>query len=165
MPNARCLQLRWLNNRFETGAESAAQPERKPFVRGSYAYRPYGCFSLPVARRLCCDSSSSLTLTTNSANGRLERIPATMLKPEGTEPFPAVVIMHDCSGLGPRSSGCARFRWSRELVESGYVIVIPVEVLPRAAMPAAFGLTRHRVETTWLPLGAHPMHMRRWPTF
>ena len=46
------------------------------------------------------------------------------LKPEGTGPFPAVVIMHDCSGLGPRSSG-APIRWARELVERGYVIVMP----------------------------------------
>ena len=41
-----------------------------------------------------------------------------------TGPFPAVVIMHDCSGLGPRSSG-APIRWARELVERGYVIVVP----------------------------------------
>jgi dienelactone hydrolase len=48
----------------------------------------------------------------------------TILKPEGPGPFPAVVIMHDCSGLGPRSSG-APMRWARELVDKGYVIVLP----------------------------------------
>jgi dienelactone hydrolase len=35
-----------------------------------------------------------------------------------------VVILHDCSGLGPRSSGAPE-RWSRELVARGYVVVIP----------------------------------------
>lgn len=85
------------------------------------------CFLLLAG---CVAATSSLTLTTNSANGTLERIPATMLKPEGTEPFPAVVIMHDCSGLGPRSSG-APIRWARELVESGYVIVIPDSFIAR----------------------------------
>ncbi|HEX9143566.1 MAG TPA: dienelactone hydrolase family protein [Candidatus Binatia bacterium] len=47
-----------------------------------------------------------------------------MLKPEGPGPFPAVVIMHDCSGLGPRSSG-SPIRWAMALVERGYVIVMP----------------------------------------
>jgi dienelactone hydrolase len=35
-----------------------------------------------------------------------------------------VVIMHDCSGLGPRSSG-APGRWARELLGQGYVVLIP----------------------------------------
>jgi dienelactone hydrolase len=51
-------------------------------------------------------------------------IPTTVGRPEGPGPFPAVVILHDCSGLGPYSSG-APARWSRELVERGYVVVIP----------------------------------------
>ena len=79
------------------------------------------CFLLLVG---CVAATSSLTLTTNAANGTLEQIPATMLKPEGPGPFPAVVIMHDCSGLGQRSSG-APIRWARELLERGYVIVLP----------------------------------------
>jgi len=79
------------------------------------------CFVLLAG---CVAATSSLTLTTNAANGTLEQIPATMLKPEGPGPFPAVVIMHDCSRLGPRSSG-APIRWARELLERGYVIVLP----------------------------------------
>ena len=79
------------------------------------------CFLLLAG---CVAATTSLTLTTNTANGTLEQIPATLLKPEGPGPFPAVVIMHDCSGLGPRSSG-APIRWARELVERGYVIVVP----------------------------------------
>jgi dienelactone hydrolase len=53
-----------------------------------------------------------------------DRIPATLLKPEGAGPFPAVVIMHDCSGLGPRSSG-APGRWAQMLLGWGYVAIIP----------------------------------------
>ena len=45
-------------------------------------------------------------------------------KPEGSGPFPAVVIMHDCSGLGPKSSGAPE-RWARELVSRGYAVIIP----------------------------------------
>jgi dienelactone hydrolase len=72
----------------------------------------------------CVAATSSLTITTTTSNGALEQIPASMLKPEGPGPFPAVVIMHDCSGLGPRSSG-SPIRWAWELVERGFVIVIP----------------------------------------
>ena len=57
-------------------------------------------------------------------------IPATLIRPEGAGPFPALVIMHDCSGLGPRSSG-APARWAAELVRQGYVILIPDSFTPR----------------------------------
>jgi dienelactone hydrolase len=53
-----------------------------------------------------------------------DRIPATLLKPDGAGPFPAVVMMHDCSGLGPRSSG-APGRWADLLLGRGYVILTP----------------------------------------
>jgi dienelactone hydrolase len=53
-----------------------------------------------------------------------ERIPIAVHTPSGPGPFPAVVIAHDCSGVGPRSSG-APARWARELVSQGYVVVIP----------------------------------------
>ncbi|MSP38205.1 MAG: dienelactone hydrolase family protein [Deltaproteobacteria bacterium] len=72
----------------------------------------------------CVAATSNSMLPTNAPNGALEQIPFTLLKPDGAGPFPAVAIMHDCSGLGPRSSG-APLRWARELVEDGYVIVIP----------------------------------------
>ena len=72
----------------------------------------------------CVAATSSLTLSTTAANGTVVQISATILKPDGPGPFPAVVIMHDCSGLGPRSSG-APMRWARELVENGYAIVMP----------------------------------------
>jgi dienelactone hydrolase len=54
----------------------------------------------------------------------LEQIPATLMKPDGPGPFAAIVIMHDCSGLGPRSSG-ASDRWARELLTHGYLVLIP----------------------------------------
>ncbi len=56
--------------------------------------------------------------------GSTETIPAAILKPAGAGPFPAVVLVHDCSGLGPRSSGAPR-RWAAELVGHGYVTILP----------------------------------------
>ncbi|MBV8535115.1 MAG: dienelactone hydrolase family protein [Alphaproteobacteria bacterium] len=63
-----------------------------------------------------------------------EQIPATLRTPDGSGPFPAVVIMHDCSGLSSRSSG-APGRWANELVPQGYVVLIPDSFTPRG-MPA-----------------------------
>src|SRR5262245_16095699 len=51
-------------------------------------------------------------------------IPFTLTKPAGDGPLPAVVILHDCSGLGPRSSG-APWRWSSELTAWGFVTIWP----------------------------------------
>ncbi len=58
------------------------------------------------------------------------KLPATLLTPEASGPFPAVVIMHDCSGLGPRSSGAPR-RWAEELVAQGYVVLMADSFTPR----------------------------------
>src|SRR5258706_5783231 len=52
------------------------------------------------------------------------------MKPDGDGPFPAVVIMHDCSGLGGRSSG-SPLRWANELLPQGYVVIIPDSFSPR----------------------------------
>ena len=72
----------------------------------------------------CSVTGSTSSITTTAPNGIPEQIPMTLLKPDGTGPFPAVVIMHDCSGLGPRSSG-APSRWGSELLTQGYVVIIP----------------------------------------
>jgi dienelactone hydrolase len=62
--------------------------------------------------------------------GSDQQIPATLIRPEGNGPFPAVVVMHDCSGLGPRSSGSPR-RWADQLVPRGYAVLIPDSFGPR----------------------------------
>ena len=72
----------------------------------------------------CAPALTGPSITTTTPNGTSEQIPVELSKPEGPGPFPAVVIMHDCSGLGPRSSG-APGRWVKELVGRGYVVIMP----------------------------------------
>src|SRR2546428_1103605 len=72
----------------------------------------------------CGGAISGPSITTAAPGGVSEQIPVTLSKPDGAGPFPAVVIVHDCSGLGPRSSG-APARWARELLGRGYVVLIP----------------------------------------
>src|SRR2546426_6686862 len=77
-----------------------------------------------IALSACSVSFVGPSITTTAPGGFSEQIPVTLSKPDGPGPFPAVVIVHDCSGLGPRSSG-APDRWARELLGRGYVVLIP----------------------------------------
>jgi dienelactone hydrolase len=79
------------------------------------------------AEELVTEFSATLTSTTD---GRPQAISAIVLKPLGTGPYPAIVIAHDCSGLGPRSSGSPR-RWGNLLAGQGYVVIIPDSFTPR----------------------------------
>jgi len=79
--------------------------------------------ALGLAAVGCASTSSGPSLATTTPNGTSEQIPFELVRPDGAGPFPAVVIMHDCSGLGPRSSG-APGRWAKELVGRGYVVLM-----------------------------------------
>jgi dienelactone hydrolase len=72
----------------------------------------------------CASPTGGPSITTTAPSGPSELIPTTVSRPDGSGPFPAIVILHDCSGLGPASSGAPE-RWSKELVSRGYVVVIP----------------------------------------
>jgi len=52
---------------------------------------------------------------------------ATLYRPEGAGPFPAVVALHDCEGLTPRPAGAAQAyeQWAELLVADGFVVVFP----------------------------------------
>ena len=82
--------------------------------------------SLLVALALLAGEAAAeqISLSTTTPQNREEKIPARLVKPAGTGPFPAVVIMHDCSGLGPRSSGSPD-RWAEHLLGWGYVVIMP----------------------------------------
>jgi dienelactone hydrolase len=67
---------------------------------------------------------SGLSIPTSAPGQLNEQIPASLTRPDGPGPFPAVVIVHDCSGLGPQSSG-APGRWAAELGSRGYVVLVP----------------------------------------
>jgi dienelactone hydrolase len=72
----------------------------------------------------CGGGTSGMSIATTAPGGARAQIPTTLTKPDGPGPFPAIVIMHDCSGLGTSSSG-APGRWAKELVGRGYVVLMP----------------------------------------
>ena len=62
----------------------------------------------------------------NSTPGAPVTIAATLVRPAGPGPFPAVVQLHGCAGLQAQS-----FRWARGLAERGYVALVVDSFGPR----------------------------------
>jgi dienelactone hydrolase len=52
---------------------------------------------------------------------------ATLYRPEGAGPFPAVVALHDCGGLNQRPRMTAQLygEWAKLLVADGFVVLFP----------------------------------------
>ena len=63
------------------------------------------------------------------------RLKVLLFRPEGPGPFPAVVALHNCSGLNNRGGSFGtRYRdWGERLVKSGYVVVFPDSNVSRGA--------------------------------
>jgi dienelactone hydrolase len=55
------------------------------------------------------------------------RLKAMLFRPEGQGPFPAVVALHNCTGLSNRAGELgARYRdWGERLAKGGYVVLMP----------------------------------------
>ena len=79
--------------------------------------------SWKFALRLLLCLAASLAAAVPAAADEM-KIPMTLTKPAGDGPFPAIVILHDCSGLGPTSSG-GPWRWATRLTAEGYVTIWP----------------------------------------
>jgi dienelactone hydrolase len=84
-------------------------------------------FAVLIAAPAEAYTSSAVTFA-SITDGK--ELPATLLKPDGAGRFPAVVIMHDCSGLGARSSGSPS-RWGNIVANEGYVVLIADSFTPR----------------------------------
>ena len=104
--------------------KAAGGIESSQTMAGLLARRMLAAIVLSGALIACAEAAPEGSITITAPDGAVEQIPTTILRPDGPGPFPAVVILHDCSGLGPRSSG-APGRWGRVLVARGYVVLIP----------------------------------------
>ena len=81
---------------------------------------------------MCCanvGAEETISLTVRSERDGV-LLPVSVFKPEGTGPFPAIVIAHDCSGLGTRSSGQA-LSCAHDLASWGFVVAVPDSFGPR----------------------------------
>jgi dienelactone hydrolase len=63
-----------------------------------------------------------------------------LYKPEGQGPFPALVLQHQCSGLGnPRWQNVSMLTWAKEAVARGYVVLLIDSLGPRNVETVCMG--------------------------
>jgi dienelactone hydrolase len=88
---------------------------------------PLAAMLLAVSAAGCASSPVSAPVTfRNVTPGSPEEIVATLVRPEGAGPFPAVVQLHGCAGLEAQS-----YRWARWFADHGYVAMVVDSFGPR----------------------------------
>jgi dienelactone hydrolase len=63
----------------------------------------------------------------------------TLFKPEGPGPFPALVLQHQCGGLGGRVANASMLNWAKEAVARGYVAFLIDSLGPRGVDTVCMG--------------------------
>ncbi|MCX7155126.1 MAG: dienelactone hydrolase family protein [Rhodocyclales bacterium] len=75
-----------------------------------------------------------------SALSAVERPRMALLKPEGVGPFPALVLVHQCGGLGsPRWQNQSMLGWAKDAVARGYVALLVDSLGPRGVDTVCYG--------------------------
>src|SRR6516225_6239547 len=84
----------------------------------------YRILALAAATALAASAASAAPV--DIPDGELT-LHATLYRPEGPGPFPAVVALHDCGGLNQRPNTEAQLysEWAKNLVDHGFVVLFP----------------------------------------
>jgi dienelactone hydrolase len=92
--------------------------------------RPVAAISIIAALLAGCAGPTASTVVRfpNVTPGAPLTIEATLVRPEGPGPFPAVVQLHGCAGIEAQS-----LRWARWLADHGYVALVVDSFGPRQA--------------------------------
>jgi dienelactone hydrolase len=92
--------------------------------------RPVTAISIVAALLAGCAGPTASTVVRfpNVTPGAPLTIEATLVRPDGPGPFPAVVQLHGCGGIEAQS-----FRWARWLADHGYVALVVDSFGPRQA--------------------------------
>ena len=70
----------------------------------------------------------------------VERPQMALFKPEGAGPFPALVLVHQCGGLGTaRWRNESMLNWAKEAVARGYVVLLIDSLGPRGVDTVCYG--------------------------
>jgi dienelactone hydrolase len=83
--------------------------------------------SLALALTGCASALAPLPVTFSNVTPQApQEITAILMRPPGDGPFPAVVQLHGCAGVGEQS-----YRWARWFVDRGYVALVVDSLGPR----------------------------------
>lgn len=75
-----------------------------------------------------------------SAFASIERPRMALFKPEGAGPFPALVLLHQCGGLGsPQRPNESMLGWAKEAVARGYAALLVDSLGPRGVDSVCYG--------------------------
>lgn len=69
----------------------------------------------------------------------IEKPQMALFKPEGAGPFPALVLLHQCGGLGARKPNESMLTWAKEAVARGYVALLIDSLGPRGVDTVCYG--------------------------
>jgi dienelactone hydrolase len=104
---------------------SGCVPGRRRAV--SWYARPVHRIAATVmAATLFAGCATHIVRFPNATPGAPAAIEATLIRPAGPGPFPAVVQLHGCAGVDAQS-----FRWARRLADRGYVALVVDSFGPR----------------------------------
>ena len=69
----------------------------------------------------------------------IDRPQMALFKPAGAGPFPALVLVHQCGGLGTRKPNESMLTWAKEAVARGYVALLIDSLGPRGVDTVCYG--------------------------
>jgi dienelactone hydrolase len=90
--------------------------------------------ALPFILSHCASVPGPLTYDAKSVGGPKSGAPLELWLPPGTGPFPAVVVIHGCSGINTNTRG-----WAGRLREWGYAAALLDSFHPRNANQTCYG--------------------------
>jgi len=98
------------------------------------------CVSITTGLALAQSVADDLKFPTEVSTFSLWSRPQMALyKPEGAGPFPALVLHHQCAGLGGRVGNLSMLTWAKEAVAQGYVALIIDSLEPRGVDTVCMG--------------------------
>jgi dienelactone hydrolase len=83
-------------------------------------------FGLALVANAAAASAQAIGLTAGDVGAPLSGAAAELYRPPGSGPFPAVVVLHGCNGVGPHDR-----RWAQLLSQWGYVALLIDSFRPR----------------------------------
>lgn len=98
--------------------------------------------SLALCTGLACAQQEADDLkfpTEPSTFSMFSRPQMALYKPEGAGPFPALVLVHQCGGLGTRVPNQSMLTWAKEAVSQGYVALVIDSLGPRGVDTVCMG--------------------------
>src|SRR4029450_7340740 len=107
--------------------------------------------ALPFILAHCASVPGPLTYDANSVGKPNSGAPMELWLPPGTGPFPAVVVMHGCSGVRDHHRG-----WAGRLTEWGYAAALLDSFHPRNANSTCYNKMSNPGPLCWLRMRSMP---------